>query len=657
MPKQKKEENNLYPKDLQFGLSNYEKAKKSGGMTKFFQDIKKWQDQYMSRTKAQGSNFYSNYPNMQTTADIFAPETFKAIQTIKSTLMAETYQQDSLEIEEHPDSPPEARDAYLLYLEEQRKESRHDIEMEKIYLTILKFGAGIAKKYWKVDNIRKKVPVLMRKIDEKSGKVKTDPVTGEPLIAGVEHQEVLIQKGYPYLKNLDLKKVFLIGDTNNFYEIDGVIEQIDNVDWESLWALRKRKQKLKSGKVVDVGIYFNLEYAKKNNTLPTGKNTNEQQMDSREYQEARINPLQQPSEKDQRTATTKHSLLEVWAWRDLDGKGKKVKSVITILDEKVVIRREPIPFNHNLFPYLMTPCMTQEDSMYGIGMCQLVEGLQWELNAKRNQMLDSVTFALNNMWLRTDTSIQDHQVKSRPGAIIDSTRPDGLTPLKKGLTDVNAGIVSAAKLQEDIRDSTGATSPIQGQKVRGKSTLGERESMVSAGSRRIVDIMKNIERHLLYPDIQMSHSLNQQFIEKKVIVQIPSRKVMIEGKLEEVKGMAYVIKQEDIRFDFKFKFNVATQMENRLIKNQALMNYVITLGKSGLPPQIIGPATYRLLKQAWLNLQLGGADVVFPQELESKIYAMFGQVAPQGSQPNPENAEKTLRGGMDGPINGQQGQT
>ncbi len=658
MPKKKKEtEVNLYPKDLQFVKSNYEQAKKNGGMVRFFENMKKWNDQYLSRTRSQGSNFYSHYPNLQTTADIFAPETFKAIQTIKSRLMSHTYQEDSIEIEEHTDSTPEVRDAYLQLIKDQRRESRHETEMEKFYLTLLKYGSGIVKKYWKVDNIIKKVPVALRSINEDTGMVNVDPATGDPVDAGVKFEEVVVQKGYPYIKNMDLKKIFLIGDTDDFYEIDGVIEQIDNVDWETLWKLRKQKKKLESGDEIDTGIYFNLEHALQINCLPTGKETKEQQKDSRNYESLIVNPLQQAAKGESKTATTKHSLLECWAWRDLDGSGKKVKSVITVLDEKIVIRRSKNPFNHNQFPYLMSPCMTQEDSLYGIGMCQLVEGLQWELNAKRNQMVDSVTFALNNMWIKVDQTIQDHELKSVPGGIINSTRPDGVTPLRKDLSDVNAGLASAAKLQEDIRSLTGATGPIQGQKVRGKGTLGEVQSMISEGSYRIVDIMKNVERHMLSPDVYMSHSLNQQFVEEKVIVPMPSKKVMKDGKMVVEKAHAVVLKKADFRFDFKFRIHVATQVENRLVKNQALMNYLITLGKSGLPPQLVGPATYRLMKQAWINLQLGGAEEVFPAALEDEIYAMFGQPSPQGSQTNPQDADKKIQGDLNGPTSGQSGQT
>ena len=208
MPKKKTpiiEDLTLYPKDLQFVLSNYDKAKKSGGIIQFFNNIKKWHDQYMSKTQNEQSSFYASHPNMQTTADIFAPETFNSVQTIKSRLMAYTYQEDAIEIEEHVDCPPEIRDAYLQFILDQRKESKHEIEMEKVYLTLLKYGTGIVKKYWKVDTITKKVSVAIREIDERSGKAVVDRATGEPAIKGMEYQEVTIQKGYPYSKNLNLK--------------------------------------------------------------------------------------------------------------------------------------------------------------------------------------------------------------------------------------------------------------------------------------------------------------------------------------------------------------------------------------------------------------------------------------------------------------------
>ena len=257
------------------------------------------------------------------------------------------------------------------------------------------------------------------------------------------------------------------------------------------------------------------------------------------------------------------------------------------------------------------------------------------------------------MWLKIDQTILDSELKSRPGGIINTIRPDGVSALKTDIADISAGLSATRDLKTEIAQTSGATPPIQGQPMKGRNTLGEVQSSITEGSYRIIDMMHNVENYYLYPDLKMSHSLNQQYIEKKVIVRMKKkRKVKLsDGQEIEVANMPYVLYKEDIKFPFEFTIHVATQVENRIIKNQAMLNYIESLQKSGLPPEIVGLPIYRLLKQVWVNLQLGEVETVFPKDLENQIYAMSGK-PPPGTQPNPETAEKKLTGEVRGKSTG-----
>ena len=95
-------------------------------------------------------------------------------------------------------------------------------------------------------------------------------------------------------------------------------------------------------------------------------------------------------------------------------------------------------------------------------------------------------------------------------------------------------------------------------------------------------------------------------------------------------------------------------------KLKKLMNYLQILTKSGIPQQLIGIPVYRIIKQIWINLELGEPETIFPQALENQIISMFMQMAmpqqPQQqnvvqNQTNPDQVEKKMNGELKGQGN------
>ena len=56
---------------------------------------------------------------------------------------------------------------------------------------------------------------------------------------------------------------------------------------------------------------------------------------------------------------------------------------------------------------------------YGIGVCQLIEGLQEEYNEIRNQRMDNVSLLMNKMWMVIEKYVVDpKEMRSKPGGIV-----------------------------------------------------------------------------------------------------------------------------------------------------------------------------------------------------------------------------------------------
>lgn len=90
----------------------------------------------------------------------------------------------------------------------------------------------------------------------------------------------------------------------------------------------------------------------------------------------------------------------------------------------------PNPYwRHRKIP-IVTACYEPvRGQFYGRPATKILEHLQAELDTHRNQRIDNVSMILNRMWLRTDPSIPDSALVSKPNNIIDTTRPDGVIPL------------------------------------------------------------------------------------------------------------------------------------------------------------------------------------------------------------------------------------
>jgi len=578
-------------------------------MRKFTDKMNDWKNQF------EGVPYRRDYDGL---AETFPPETFKAIETLLSREMYYIFGEEFFDIKKEVTSDPKKCEAYKNYMLEQFEDAGLEGQMERFLLSAKKNGSAIAKVYWE-DEIKE---VYKKEINETGQAVKVRKIES---------------KGHTVFKNLYWKNVFILGDTVTFDKIDGVIERIENVDWEDLWSRRIRKETLENGTKVDRGVYFDLDKAEIENILPATTVLEDEK--SLRY----ITPIESTS-KERKTKTSKHTLLEMWTYYDLDGDGKKEKVVLTVLDEKKLIRAGRVPFDHNEFPYLFHSYFKKDDDLFGIGVCGLTERSQSELNAKHNQLLDYVTFSLNNMWTRTDPNIPDSHLTSRPNGIIDVANHDDIKPLYPPQINLSAALQSEEMLRDDIATPPGSTKSLQGVQLEGAATATEVRSLVAEGNYRVVLIAKALEREVLEPLVYMSHANNTQYQEEEVKVA-----TTVEGDKEEV----VTLEQKDIIYPYKFRVKVAASVENKVVKNQMLQNFMQILMGSGLPPQMTMPAVVKIVKKIWGNLGLSIGEEIISDDVEQSFVQQLQGMGQPGMVPGGIPVDPTQSGIPQGVPQGQ----
>lgn len=183
-------------------------------------------------------------------------------------------------------------------------------------------------------------------------------------------------------------------------------------------------------------------------------------------------------------------------------KGKKVLCIVTIANQKEVIRIQPTPFRKP--PYIITPMFRQPGSVLGIGVAQIIEYLVTEYNTRKNQSLDANTFGLYCMVVANMRYIKKRdQLKIRQNGLIElKDLPAGV-----GVNDVISFVRPpveyaqiATAMVKDLQDEMARTvrlkNVLSGEKLTPNTTATETVSIVRESLKSVRIILNRIDRNI-----------------------------------------------------------------------------------------------------------------------------------------------------------------
>lgn len=255
-----------------------------------------------------------------------------------------------------------------------------------------------------------------------------------------------------------------------------------------------------------------------------------------------------------------------------------VEAVCVIANRSVILKLEANPFWHGEKPYVACPYVAKEGEFAGMGVAQIGEKLQEELNDTRNQTMDNKTLILNTMWLKTNTSgIKNDQLRIRPQGVITTNDVNGLVPLRPPvLTGVGVNIENIVK--EDFRQSVGAASNLQGIQTGGVDTATESSIINRESLGRLLLTAQLYLELILKPTFRKAEFLNYQFYDH-----VKSIKVI--GEL----GVRFRnLSPEEIRSSGSKDLVITMSIdatENPATRRQQVMNFLTLVQQ--LPPHAI----------------------------------------------------------------------
>lgn len=564
----------------------------------------KWDKQY---------NCISNEKFYQGTANLFPPETRTACKTFVNFIDETIFSADpkfSIKGQGGPNDSKKAEAIYAL-LDWQQEKSKVRMNLRRMLERYLvKYGLAIVKVVWKVDE-----KFVMSDVAQRERM--------KQFVSGEYHNA--IEKSVKTIyDNVDFQVKDIHAMYWNYFK-----------DWDQQKIIIERSEVDESHLrlMAKTGVY-NAEMVEAAISGKTGDNA-KSGIESIAEKYSHIQDITGLSG-DFNCPGRSHEVLEAWCNFDLDGDGIEEECLMALIDREYLVRCDPNPYDIQEKPYMWVAWENIEGTSLGTGVPQLAEKSQIALNDFTNQIMDNITAILDCMKIVDDLAeIPDSQLKSRPNGIIRSkTGTEAVKFLPPELT-ANEGLKAVQMAKEDIRTSTGATMSLQGLPARYGTTASEYQAQGSASARDVFAKVREIEDRIIKEFLRKAYSYDLQFMAREDFIRVLGEKAApLMGTIDDP-----IAVREAIRGDFDFIPLGVTQLENKVIKAQQIMNFLnIT---ATLPPGIIDIP--KLVGKVWKYVG-DGENILLPQPDSILMTAEDENVLmAQGEMPQAKPMENQLQ--------------
>lgn len=404
----------------------------------------------------------------------------------------------------------------------------------------------------------------------------------------------------PDLKYIDLLDIAFDPGKSDVRDMDWVIIR-QRVSWDYIKSREMRKRTRADGSTSVRGVYGNLEGIDK---LTDGQSY--QTQDSKDKNEK----LKSIGINYDALQEGEYEILKMWGkvpkwWVDesidinSDEAEDMVPGVIEIVNGNTTIRLHRNPFWHQEIPILLAQFIAVDDEAYGIGVCELTESLQQELNDKRNQLLDHTTYSIMPPLIKLrGMNTENDKIEYKPRKIIPSDVPgdQALQPLRVGGNPAE-NVQMDAIIKQDIRNQTGANNPLQGIKSGGDTTAFEISILERRSASRINVTATDFAEKFLKPFYKFVYKLLQQYVDKE-------RAVRTIGK----NGIRWdKVTPQDLMLDLDLIPKVPTDGDSRLLIRNQLIQFITAIAK--FYPQT---NAYKIVRKVYSMFGFDDVDEVIP---------------------------------------------
>lgn len=453
-----------------------------------------WQRCYKRYRNHVDKLYDSNGKEIKDRSNISIPYTFTQVETVLPRLVESLFAARPYVAVKGREPNDEEHAANMETLLDWQMNERIDMQdvFHKGLKTMCIYGTTVAFVGWKYRErtvIRRQLQTLM---DEQGNPMlETDPETGEQVeladYAAVEVTE--IDYDDPLVDFIDL----------GLFYVDPNATDIDNARYCGHVAYMT-KSELEQMAEQDEGIKL------KWGDIPKDYRKNN-------VRNERMASVGLPSVQEENVHDDDDRLYEVhYYWED-------DKEVI-IINRAYLAKEGDNPYWHKRKPYVKDVYTEVPHEFYGIGVVEMIEDLQDELNNERNMRIDYRAMNLRRMWqIRRGANIRPSDLRWRQNGIV---RVDEIDKDVKPLEAPQIGndtFNQEGTIKQDIRDTTGAHDVVMGTSG-GSATATETMTKDNNASIRFKLIISSVEKRLLVGISNLMIQNNQQFIDRQLVFRV-----------------------------------------------------------------------------------------------------------------------------------------
>jgi hypothetical protein len=196
---------------------------------------------------------------------------------------------------------------------------------------------------------------------------------------------------------------------------------------------------------------------------------------------------------------------------------------VAIINRSWVAAETENPYWHKKKPYNKEVYCEVPHEFYGMGIIEMIEDLQDELNNERNMRIDFRSFLLRRMFkVRRGANIDRKQLVFKQGGIIEVDEMDDLDEM--GVSDVPSSTFTEEQtIKQDMQDTSGAHDVVMGTSSSSE-TATSTMSKDNNASMRFKLVISSVEKSLLVGVSRLMMQLNQQFMDTDKVMRVTGEK-------------------------------------------------------------------------------------------------------------------------------------
>lgn len=404
----------------------------------------------------------------------------------------------------------------------------------------------------------------------------------------------------PDLRYIDLLDVAFDPGKSDVRDMDWIIIR-QRVSWDYIKANEMRVRVNAEGQKEVRGVYGNLDACAK---LAKGSSySSETSQDKNKKLEAVGIQYSQIEENDCEILKM-YGKVPLW-WVDdtvdinSDEAGRLVEGLVEVYNGATTIRLHRNPYWHQEKPILLAQFITVDDEAHGMGVCEITESLQQELNDKRNQLLDHASISIMPPLIKNRASnILNENIEFKPRKIISSDVPgdQAISPLRIGGNPMEIAQMDSI-IKQDIRNQSGANNPLQGIASGGDSTAFEVSLLEKRSASRINVTAGDFAEKFLKPFYKFVYKLLQQYVDTERAVRTVGKNGI---KWEKVSPM-------DLMLDLDLIPKVPTDGDSRVLIRNQMIQFLTAIAK--FYPQV---NAYKMVRKIYSMFGFDDVDSVVP---------------------------------------------